>query len=181
MSRNKRIACYQRLTVLYPVPSGFALGSRGLKASLCLLWEMFDFLKSLLPPVCGSRHVSNSLVQLRTATCVTVLVKKMVSLHCFAKNVENDTCGVYLCICKDTSAFFILIISPSITHHKKVNLKEFHMCMCWWCAFLSDCLLDSQHLPLFPACSVFMTAPFPHSRMDIDELLDWLCLLQASQ
>lgn len=41
-----------------------------------------------------------------TQDCDTMLVKKMVSLHCLAKNIENYTCGVYLCICKDTSAFY---------------------------------------------------------------------------
>lgn len=93
------------------------------------------FLKSLLPPVSGSRHVSNSLVQLRTATCDTVLVKKMVSLHCLAKNIKNYTSGVYLSIHKDTSAFFTLIINPSITYHNKVNKKGFQVCVCWWCGF----------------------------------------------
>lgn len=110
-----------------------------------------------------------------------MLAKKMVSLHCLTKNIENYACEVYVCICRDTPAFFILIKISSITHHKKVNKKEFHIYVHWWCVFLSCCLLDSQHLLLLLACSVFMSAPFPHNGMDIDMLLDWLCLFLASQ
>lgn len=88
---------------------------------------------------------------------------------------------MYLCIHKDTSVFFMLIINASITHHKKVNEKEFHTCMCWWCVFLNGCLLGSQHLPLFPVCFVSMSAPFPHSGMDTDVLIGCVCFRLPSK
>lgn len=89
-----------------------------------------------------------------------VLLKKMVSLHCLT-NIENYTYEVYVCICGDTPAFFILIKNFSITHHKKVNKKEFHMYVHWWCGFLSCCLLDSQHLLLLLAALCLWVHLFP--------------------
>lgn len=92
--------------------------------------------------------VSTSLVCLRPASSDTVLVKKMFSLHCLGRNIQSYTCGVYLCIPKDTSAFFLLQISPSTTHHETVNQGEFHMCMCW-CRVVVFCVIPSLTISIF--------------------------------
>lgn len=91
--------------------------------------------------------VSNSLVCLRPASSDTVLVNKMFSLHSLGKDIESYTCAVYLCIRKDTSAFFILWINPSTTRHTKVNQGEFHTCVCW-CRVVF-CMIPSLTVSVF--------------------------------